>query len=332
MQAEGLFSPAQGGIKLDVKLPEGALALFEEKLRAVWWAGFATGFAWGALAVIALGLVVLLLRNQAMRDLAGRMLLGVAALAGMLLLLRTPEHTPARTPATSSQTRPVKPTMPDCPDCPEPAKPKPRRPWGLFDPFAVAEEGAGKITLGGDVGPAGQEVQIHLPLAQRMRNIGSKVDGAGMCVSTSMTHAVRWHNLREWRDFRDWCAQYPGGGYPSKMDAQIKQFAQARATPIPPYLQYQGKDLGVLRQMLKAGLLPSITYSGRDGVRYSGSISHMVNLVYLDETSAAILDNNGKPEDLIWMSVDEFAVRFAGGRSGWAHVWIVPGPPPVPRN
>lgn len=195
-----------------------------------------------------------------------------------------------------------------------------------------ASQPVGKITLGGDIGPGGEEVQVHLPLSQRMRNVGSSVDGAGMCVSTSITHAARWHNLRDWYSWRDWCAKEPGGSFPAKTDRQIKKFAQEKGIPAPLYLQYEGRDLNILRQMLGAGLLPSVTYSGRDGVRYRGTIAHMVNLVYLDDKTACIMDNNGPPAELIWMSAQEFAERWTNGRSGWAHVWIVPGPPPPPRN
>lgn len=231
-------------------------------------------------------------------------------------------------------------TAPPGKPTPAPEKPKePRRPrWEAVGASVEAEEAGdtvpavGKPSLGGQVGPDGEEVQIDLPLGQRMRNIGSHRDGAGMCVSTSMTHAARWHNLRGWKEWRDWCAQFPGGGNPYKMDRQIKQFAQEKSVPVPPYLQYQGRDMAVLEQALKNGILPSVTYSGRDGVRYRGPISHMVNLVYLGPKSAAIMDNNGRPEDLIWMSRGEFFDRWAGRGSGWAHFWLLPGPPPPPRR
>lgn len=229
------------------------------------------------------------------------------------------------TPAPSPQPDP-KPT-------PIAPKPKPK-PWGNCTETVVSYDSGriGKPVLGGQVGPDGQEVHVDLPLSQRMRNIGSKVDGAGMCVSTSMTHSARWHNMRDWYTWRDWCAKYPGGGYPSKMDKQIKQYCSEKNLPVPPYLQYEGKDAGILDEAFRNGLLPSVTYAGRDGVRYSGTIAHMVNLVYLDAKSAAIMDNNGKPEDLIWMSRDEFVARWTNGGSGWAFFWLLPGPPPPPKN
>lgn len=194
----------------------------------------------------------------------------------------------------------------------------------------------GKISLGGQVGPDGKtEVVIDLPVDQRMRNIGSKRDGLGMCVSTSMTHAARWHNMREWLTFRDWCAEFPGGGYPSKMDKQVREFAKEKGIPCPMFLQYEGTDPTIIEEALAAGLCVSNTYCGRDGVRYSGHISHMVNTVYLSRKNnlAAIMDNNGKAEDLIWMSFDEYVERWTdGGRGGWVFLWLVAPPPPPPCN
>jgi hypothetical protein len=205
-----------------------------------------------------------------------------------------------------------------------------------LDPFPSPLPPAGKISLGGQVGPDGKsEVAIDLPVDVRIRNIGSHVDGLGMCVSTSMTHAARWHNLRAYWNFRDWCAKYPGGGYPGKMDKQVKQFAQDNHCECPAYVQYTGNDATIICQALQAGLCPSCTYDGRDGVRYSGHIDHMINVVYLDRGTnlAAVMDNNGKPEDLIWMSYDEFVERWTSkGRGGWCFLWLVPPPPPPPCN
>lgn len=255
---------------------------------------------------------------------------GLVLLVGAcgLLLLAYDNHC-KKCPAPSPKVDPTpKPPSPPPGPPPGPETPKPRKPWGDEEGPVGSTGQFGKISLGGQTGPAGQEVQCDLPVGVRIRNIGSKVDGAGMCVSTSMTHAARWHNMREWYNWRDWCAKFRGGGYPSKMETQIKQFAAEMRVPVPPYLNYQGKDLAVVEEALKAGIMASVTYSGRDGVRYSGSIAHMVNLVYLDDKSAAVMDNNGKPEDLIWMSRDEFKARW----SGWAFFWLLPPPPPPPFN
>lgn len=248
---------------------------------------------------------------------------------GALVLAASPRPEPVPdTPPPPAPSVPA-PAPPPAP----PAKPRPApRPWESGR-APVGGEGVGKISLGGGVSPDGKvEITTELPLDQRMRNIGSHVDGAGMCVSTSMTHQARWQNMREWVQFRDWCAKFPGGGYPSKMEKQVKQFSAEKGLSVPAYIQYEGTDTAILKLALATGRMPSVTYSGRDGVRYRGTIAHMVNLVHLDDQWAAIMDNNGKPEDLIWMSPEEFKDRWTSGGGGWAFIWLTTPPPPPPTN
>lgn len=212
---------------------------------------------------------------------------------------------------------------------PEPTRP-PRRPWLPRESGVVTPTGSvGRISLGGSVSPdGGVEVQIDLPVAQRIRNRGGS-DGAGMCVMSSIEMAARWHNLEQLRGLRDWCARQPGGAYPSKVDRQMREYAEAHNIPIPAYINYDGpKNLDLLRAALRSGRLPAVTYSGRDGVRYSGSISHMVTIVHLDDQWAVIMDNNGKLDELIWMTPEEFQARW----SGWAVIFLAPPPPPPPAS
>lgn len=190
------------------------------------------------------------------------------------------------------------------------------------------EELYGAISLGGYKAPDGTEVQIDFPLEEDIRNIGSKIDSYGMCVMSSIEMSSRWSNLVQTRGIRDWAANFPGGGYPVKVDKQIKQFCKENNIEIPPYLQYEGRSLEVLEKCLKTYRIASVTYNGRDGVRYRGPIAHMVNLVHLDDKWAAIYDNNGKAGQLIWMTPKEFRDRWLGGGNGWAFFWLTPPPPP----
>jgi hypothetical protein len=76
--------------------------------------------------------------------------------------------------------------------------------------------------------------------------------------------------------------------------------------------------------------MPAVTYDGRDGF-YPGHVEHMVNLVYLDDRWAAILDNN-REKQVVWMTPAEFQSRWVGGvgRQGWAVILTGPGCPPAP--
>jgi hypothetical protein len=207
--------------------------------------------------------------------------------------------------------------------------PAPRRPLLPRQEFAAASSDAvGKISTGGPIAPDGKsQVVCDLPVDQRKHNVGGR-DGAGLCVFTSIMHEARWQNERRLMNFQDDMRKEPGGGYPEKVDRMIAKFGAGT-----PYLQYEGRDPSILELALRTGRFPAVTYDGHDGVHYHGRIAHMVNLAYLDETWACILDNNFIGEnELVWMSRSEFLQRWTGGGSGWAVVLLSPPPPPVPHN
>lgn len=218
----------------------------------------------------------------------------------------------------------LKPILPPKPDI------RPILPWRKSEDSDPIET----ISLGGKIAPDNQtEVQIDFPLTEHITNIGSKKDGAGMCVMSSIEMAARWSNLESMRGLRDWCAKEPGGGWPEKVDKQLAKYVKEfKVTPKPSYIQYEGKDPQILRAALETGRFPAITYSGKDKVRYSGTIAHMVCLAHLDDNFAAIWDNNGKPGELIWMNTKEFMDRWTDGSSGWTFIWISPPPPPLPTR
>jgi len=227
------------------------------------------------------------------------------------------------------------PALVPCPDgkCPLPSPdPKPDKPDKPKRPWRDTQEGSVEsISLGGKIAPDNKtEVQIDFPLVEHIENIGSHVDGAGMCVMSSIEMAARWQNLEQLRGLRDWCAKQPGGGYPSKVDKQLKEYFGKIGTS-KEYIQYEGSDLSILKLALSTGRFPAVTYGGRDKVRYSSTIAHMVALCHLDANWAGIWDNNGKPGEIIWMSPDEFKSRWLYEGSGWAFIWLAPPPPPVPN-
>jgi hypothetical protein len=180
-----------------------------------------------------------------------------------------------------------------------------------------------KLTVGGPTSPSGKEVACDLPLGERTKNVGGR-DGAGLCVFTSIGHAARWQNEKRLVDFQRQMTKESGGGYPEKVDRMIAKYGKGT-----PYIQYEGHDPAILRLALKTGRMPSVTYDGHDP-HYSGSIAHMVNLIYLDDKEACILDNNFIDE-LVWMSAKEFSERWTGD-GGWAVILLAPPPPPPPRG
>jgi len=230
----------------------------------------------------------------------------IFVLAGLLALRLCPcRQCSNKEPAPKVKPQDPAPDKPKCPDCL----------CGRAD----------KLTVGGPVSPDGHtEVQCDLPVSQRTKNVGGR-DGAGLCVFSSIGHAARWQNENRLVDFQKEMIQEPGGGYPEKVDRMIAKYGKGT-----PYLQYEGHDPTILKLALRTGRMPSVTYDGHDP-HYRGSIAHMVNLIYLDDQQACILDNNFIGEnELVWMSAQEFIGRWTGD-GGWAVILLAPPPPPPPQ-
>lgn len=180
---------------------------------------------------------------------------------------------------------------------------------------------------------AGEVLDTDIPGELHLKNIGSKIDGAGMCVMSSIEMAALFAGMDEYKGLRDWCAQQPGGGTPRKVTEQLAAFAKAKGLPPPRYLQYEGRDVkSLLQAALKSGRMACITYGY--GERYPGRIAHMVNCVKYGGQYGTVLDNNFPGEAAYeWMSPDELARRVvAYDGNGWVFVWLAPPPPPSPRN
>lgn len=194
----------------------------------------------------------------------------------------------------------------------------------------------GAARVGGKIGPDGfTEIGCDLPAQLHLKNTGGS-DGLGLCVFTSIAHGARWQQVSLLEDFRDWMRSRPGGGWPEKVDRMIFAIAAEKKQPVPEYLQLQGgRELfPVLRAALESGRMVQVTYSFSPTRRYGGAkIAHMVSLVGLTDRWAVILDNNYPGVDNYeWITIDQFAATFTGGRAGWAVVLLDNGPPPLPHN
>ncbi len=181
---------------------------------------------------------------------------------------------------------------------------------------------------------AGEVLDCDLPGTEQFKNIGSYVNGAGMCVMSSIEMAARLQGMEEMRGLRDWCAKEPGGGYPSKVVRQIDAFCKKKGIPVPPYVQYEGPAPGpVIAAACRSGRMPCITYG--TSPRYGGMpIAHMTCMPKYSGQFAVCLDNNFPGEDKYeWMSLAEADRRVTyPGKSGWVFVWLTAPPPPSPRN
>lgn len=185
----------------------------------------------------------------------------------------------------------------------------------------------------GGVSPAGVEVTCDLPESLRLHNTGGMGrrgpgTGSGLCVFTSITHGARFQNEVALWNLQKQMTMEPGvNGYPQMVDAMLAKYA-----PGVKYIQYQGNDPAFLEDVLRTGRMLAVAYNGQD-TRYGNKvIGHMVNLVYLDDKEACILDNNFEKK-YYWMTRKEFLDRWhVSNGDGWAIALIAPPPPGPPRN
>lgn len=227
---------------------------------------------------------------------------------------------------------PICPPKPG-PFVPQPPNPNPQpkpRPW-LTSASSRFGDSAKRV------GPNGIEPQADYPTesGQWIENIGSKLDGAGMCVFSSFEMMCRYHGVESFRGFRDWCAaKYEGGGYPSKLAQLVIAYCHAKNIKEPGWWQYEGpldnKAAQMIEKYLRSGRMACTTlyFDKRYG---SQKIFHMVCLPHFEPQRFAILDNNF--DDVYqWSTFAEAKKKLADGSRIWVVGLLEPGPPPVPYN
>lgn len=282
-----------------VPMPAGVKSAVRELIEGVYWAGVKDGVVLAVVVCLLIGAwaIVRYIRSH---DVDRSLYVVLAGIVISVLIWY----------GQSTQQQPV--PLPDA-DPPKPPAPKrPLRPWG------------DRATVNGPTSPAGSPIATDLPVSEQLKNTGG-TDGSGLCVFTSIEHGGRFQNVPKLRGLQQWMHQHkPGGGYPEKVDKILAEYA-----PGVDYVQYSGNDPSILDLAIKTGRMPSVTYGY--GERYGQRIAHMVNLVFIDQKEACVLDNNF-PGTYEWMSREEFLRRWTMGGGGWAVVLLAPPPPPVPNN
>lgn len=187
---------------------------------------------------------------------------------------------------------------------------------GVWSPGAEAQDpsryGERWSTDGRDP-ETGRQVAIRVPPEIRQKNTGGS-DGAGLCVIASVTTAGRYQGVPGIDRLWEAAKQRPGGYYPEKLEALVGEIL-----PGEKFGSYVGKDTKVVENLVRSGYVVGTTTN--TGAIYGGQpIHHMVDTVHLDESAAAIIDNN-KPEVEIWTDRSTYDERFVDGEEGWAFVW-----------
>lgn len=200
--------------------------------------------------------------------------------------------------------------------------------------FASACASAGESKVGGRTSPDGKEaIAIDLPASQHLRNKAG-TDGLGLCVWTSITISGDWCNEDALRTLQQQMTREKGGGWPERVDDVLPRLA-----PGVQYVQYTGRDPGIIQTAIRSGRMPCVTYGYSP--RYvaprnpSGRIAHMVNCVHYSANWVAVLDNNFPGDDQYeWMAPSEFMRRWMLGNpgGGWVVLPLRCGPSPIPVN
>lgn len=186
-------------------------------------------------------------------------------------------------------------------------------------------------SVGGNQDPNGVYLQCPLPVDMRAKNVGGS-DGAGLCVFTSIQYAALYQDVFQLKEFQAWMRKHPGGGWPEKVDQMIDKLCKEKGWAKPRYIQNRNGDLALLELACRTGRPPSITYSFSPSGRYGGGkIAHMVSLFHAIGGFWGIADNN-YPDEIEWLTTEEFKKTFGGIGGGWSVILLQPGPPKMLHN
>jgi hypothetical protein len=192
--------------------------------------------------------------------------------------------------------------------------------------------------------PDGTQPAIDFPEELWFPNIGSKIDGAGMCVFTAAEFAGVYAGLDEFRGFRDWCAsRYPGGGYPEKLLKLTQEYCEKKGIPRERFdpakdlLQIEHSDPRYIELCVRNGWCCglSLYHSDRYKDPRTGQvlkiIYHMTNCAHFgDGKWGAVLDNNFR--SLEWKPAEKYLADSMYQGRYWLFAFRAVGPPPAPMN
>ncbi|OJW20464.1 MAG: hypothetical protein BGO49_04445 [Planctomycetales bacterium 71-10] len=159
-----------------------------------------------------------------------------------------------------------------------------------------------------------------IPAEMHIRNEGSDVDGAGLCVISSILANGMYQGvpgLESGKGSELWkrAKAEPGGYYPEKLEKLLKE-----VLPDEKWFSWEGEGTDLVRAYNAKGYPVGSTTN--TGELYEGKpVHHMISDAHLDEAVACIIDNND-PGKYRWVTAAEFARRFPDGGKGWGFVWL----------
>lgn len=165
----------------------------------------------------------------------------------------------------------------------------------------------------------------QIPKRMQHKNQGSKADGLGMCVGTSVTVAGQYQGVKGLEKgldskFFQYLLNRPGGSYPEKLAADVKAALPGRpflnlvdSKPNPKLLDRLSREGHVLSMQMNTGEL----------YNWQG-IHHYVNYPHFDSKAniASVRDNNDESGIHRWMTATEALRRAKDGGVYWTFVWL----------
>ena len=151
---------------------------------------------------------------------------------------------------------------------------------------------------------------VNLPVALRQKNWVDS-SGSGSCVHASFIVLARWHRYYKLAD--SWRQAYAGGEWPEDIEDKFNnarvRFSSTRGHDNIAFLEWALRTRRGAAVFVEGGL-------------------HCVNLVYLDDNVAGILDNNDT-DTIKYVSRKAFEAEWTASGS-YAFVLIYTPPPPMP--
>lgn len=166
----------------------------------------------------------------------------------------------------------------------------------------------------------GVKASVQIPAELHIRNEGSAVDGAGLCVGSSLLINGAYQGvpgMDQGKDSEWWryLKSRPGGSYPGKLEADLKKLY-----PNEKWISWEGNVTDLIAEYTRKGYPVAATMN--TGLLYYWSpIHHMVSVVHLDDKYACVVDNNN-PGKGHWMAREDYDRRFVDGRVGWLFIWL----------
>lgn len=181
------------------------------------------------------------------------------------------------------------------------------------------------VVIARPVSPKGVPVMWPCEENDMVRNVGSKVDHAGITVASCIDVMGRVANCKDLRGFAEWAKYYPGGHYPSKIDKQIKAWSEGHQFPVDKKLIVQSTtdNPEFVKLQIKHGPV-GVSYNGLGDKRYGGAriIYSFVVLLHYDEAKdeACFADPNFvKPDQIYtWITAAEMRKRMLSNKEIWA--------------